>query len=242
MPFTFSHPAIILPLAKASKRWFSLTGLIVGSVIPDFEYFLRMRVLSLYSHTLPGLLWFNIPVGIAIAFIFHGIVRNSLINNLPSFLAYRFSSYKGLDWSYYFKQHNLVVVISILNGAGSHLAWDSFTHESGTMVETITVLQRTVLIAGKEVPMFKLLQHGSSLVGALAIIFTVLSLPVLPFKKIGNRWYWIIVAIVTALILTLRVATGLALTQYGNVIVTGISGVMIGLVVASMFKAISFKR
>jgi hypothetical protein len=42
MPFTFAHPAIVLPLKHLPKRWYSLTGLIIGSMTPDFEYFIRM--------------------------------------------------------------------------------------------------------------------------------------------------------------------------------------------------------
>ncbi len=51
MPFTFSHPAIILPLKYLPQNWFSLTGLIIGSLTRDFEYFIRMKVRSNYSHT-----------------------------------------------------------------------------------------------------------------------------------------------------------------------------------------------
>jgi hypothetical protein len=54
MPFTFSHPAIILPLKYFKKKWFSLTGLVIGSMTPDFEYFVRMRIQSNYSHTIEG--------------------------------------------------------------------------------------------------------------------------------------------------------------------------------------------
>ena len=129
MPFTFSHPAIVLPLAKASRRWFSLTGLVVGSIAPDFEYFIRMKVSSIHSHTHPDLFWLNITVGIAIAFIFHRLARNRLIDNLPSFLAYIFSPFKTFDWLHYYQQHRLQVILSILIGAASHVAWDSFTHE-----------------------------------------------------------------------------------------------------------------
>ena len=57
MPFTFSHPAIILPLKKLPKKYISMTGLIVGSIAPDFEYFLRMK--SKYSHTMSGILWYD---------------------------------------------------------------------------------------------------------------------------------------------------------------------------------------
>jgi len=43
MPFTFSHPAIVLPLATLRRQWISATGLIIGSITPDFEYFIRMK-------------------------------------------------------------------------------------------------------------------------------------------------------------------------------------------------------
>ncbi|SEF46838.1 protein of unknown function [Flavobacterium urumqiense] len=42
MPFTFSHPAIILPFLKNKKL--SATALIIGSMSPDFEYFFRMKM------------------------------------------------------------------------------------------------------------------------------------------------------------------------------------------------------
>lgn len=46
MSFTFSHPAIVSPLNYFPNKWFSLTGLVIGSLTPDFEYFLRMRIKS----------------------------------------------------------------------------------------------------------------------------------------------------------------------------------------------------
>lgn len=104
MPFTFSHPAIVLPLTYLPKKWFSLTGLIIGSITPDFEYFIRMKVQRDYSHTLSGLFWFNLPLGILLAFIFHGIVRNSLIENLPLFLKSRFSNFTRFNWLNFFKK------------------------------------------------------------------------------------------------------------------------------------------
>src|SRR6478609_2941554 len=103
MPFTFSHPAIILPITYLPRKWFSLTGLVVGSLTPDFEYFIRMRVQSDYSHTLSGLFWFDLPLGILLAFIFHNIVRDSLFENLPLILKSRLIRFKQFDWNSYFK-------------------------------------------------------------------------------------------------------------------------------------------
>nr|WP_237421370.1 DUF4184 family protein [Flavobacterium sp. HBTb2-11-1] len=70
MPFTFSHPAIILPLRYLPKSWFSITALTIGSLTPDFEYFLRMKVKSDYSHTLDGIFWFDLPLALLLTFLF----------------------------------------------------------------------------------------------------------------------------------------------------------------------------
>jgi hypothetical protein len=84
MPFTFSHPALVLPLYAAGKKYLSLPGLVMGSIAPDFEYFLRMKKgISYYSHTTAGLLYFNLPLSLVLLFVFHEIVRNLLILHLP---------------------------------------------------------------------------------------------------------------------------------------------------------------
>lgn len=121
MPFTFSHPAIILPLSYLPKKWFSLTGLIVGSLTPDFEYFIRMRVESNFSHTFYGVFWFDLPLAIIISFIFHSIVKNQLFNNLPINIRSRILIFTEFDWNNYFKQHYFIVLISILIGVASHI-------------------------------------------------------------------------------------------------------------------------
>jgi hypothetical protein len=84
MPFTFSHPAIILPFLKSRKKnLFSATGLIVGSIIPDFEYFLTLSVERRFGHTINGIFYFDLPCALFICFIFHGLIKKPLLNNLP---------------------------------------------------------------------------------------------------------------------------------------------------------------
>ena len=173
MPFTFSHPAIILPLTFLPKKWFSLTGLVIGSLTPDFEYFLRMRIKSNYSHTIDGLFWFDIPLGLLLAFVFHNIVRDSLFDNLPLGLKSKFLSFRKFDWNSHFKKNWLVVIISIFIGAVSHIFWDSFTHDHGYFVQTIPNLANTVNIFTLKIPILKILQHSSTLVGGLVIFFAI---------------------------------------------------------------------
>jgi len=231
MPFTFAHPAIILPFGRLPNKWFSWTGLIVGALVPDFEYFIRFRVLSVYSHTIGGLFWFDLPLAIVIAFVFHAAVRSVLFNNLPDPLWRRLSLFDQFNWPRYFSRNWHVVVISILIGAASHLFWDAFTHSAGYFVQACPALSNEVPVFGFGVPVFKVLQHTSSVLGGSAVLITLIMLPIhdQPEKKM-NRRYWPIVITLAAVITLLTAALGHV--PIGNVIVSAISGTLIGLIVA----------
>jgi hypothetical protein len=236
MPFTFSHPAIVLPLTFLPRHWFSLTGLIIGSLTPDFEYFMRMRIESNYSHTFGGIFWFDIPLGIILAYIFHHIVRDRLFDNLPTVLRSRLSRFQHFDWHSYFKTNWLVVLISVFIGAVSHLFWDSFTHDHGYFVQNIPALTNTMDILGFQVLVLKILQHASTFVGGLVILFAFFRLT--PDKDVTgklNLFYWGIFTTLTLTIIVLRLFNGLDINQYGNVIVTAISAGLISLIVAPLF-------
>ena len=235
MPFTFSHPAIVLPLTFLPRKWFSMTGLVIGSLTPDFEYFLRMRIKSNYSHTIDGLFWFDLPLGLLLAFMFHNIVRDRLFDNLPTFLKSRFSTFKQFDWNEHFKSNWFVVLISVLIGAASHIFWDSFTHDHGYFVQTIPTLQNSVAFLGRQIPILKLLQHSSTLLGGLVIAFAIYKLPTNKSEneKI-NLKYWVILAGFTLTIIAVSLLSGLELKQYGNVIVTAISAGLISLIITPL--------
>ncbi|OCG29518.1 hypothetical protein A9G45_00975 [Gilliamella sp. HK2] len=104
MPFTFAHPAIILPLYK-KPHLFSMTALIIGSMAPDFEYFLRMEVKNTLSHSLAGIFLFDLSMTLVMTYIFHFIVRNTLIKNLPNFFYRRFANSLIFNWNKYCCQH-----------------------------------------------------------------------------------------------------------------------------------------
>ena len=206
MPFTFSHPAIVLPLAYLPKHWFSMTGLIIGSLTPDFEYFFRMRLKSEFSHTIDGLFWFDLPLGIILAFIFHTLVRDSLINNLPTFLKSRFSPITQFNWNQYFMKNWFVVSISVIIGAASHLLWDSFTHDHGYFVEVFPVLTESVNFLKKQVSILKILQHASTLIGGFVVAFVIYKLPINKIEKGSVRFSdWILVVGITLIIIELRI-------------------------------------
>jgi hypothetical protein len=238
MPFTFSHPAAILPLAFLPKRWISMTGLVAGSLAPDFEYFLRMKVYSTYSHTWAGLFWFDLPLALLLAFLFHLVVRNSLIDSSPGFLFKRLHIFKNFHWTKYFKANLLVVIVSILLGITTHLLWDGFTHKDGQFVMAIEGLRKTFVIGGYTIPGYKLVQHISSLVGGVLVIYALLKFPeIKPFEtqKPGFR-FWFLVSSITLLVIAIRLLSGLDYNEYGSVFVTAIAGGLIGLILVSKFK------
>jgi hypothetical protein len=232
MPFTFSHPALVLPATYLPPRYYSLTGLIIGSLTPDFEYFIRMKIQSSYGHTISGLFYFDLPLGILLAFIFHYIVRNSLFKNLPGLIQNRLSTFLDFNWNQYFLKKWFVVSISILVGAASHLLWDSFTHRSGYFVGTIPFLTARINFFGHIFPVFNILQHSSSIIGGLLLIYAFFKLPVnAKNNSLIDLKYWIIVIFITISIIAIRFVIGLDYKIIGQTIVTLISAILISLTV-----------
>lgn len=236
MPFTFSHPAVVLPFAKVFKHNLSFTGLVIGSMTPDFEYFIRMRVSSLYSHTWEGLVWFDIPLGFVLVLVYEFFVKDKLIDRLPTATNRRLSRYRGYR-SHFTAGYLIAILISVALGAASHIAWDGFTHPQGMFILRFPVLKNIVSIHGYHLYVFTLLQHGSTLVGALLIWISYLSVPKRELTRSKNvAGYWLQILLVTAVVLAVRFAFGLNYRQYGDVIVSFISGALIGLLVASFIN------
>lgn len=235
MPFTFSHPAVVLSLAYLPKKWISLTGLVIGSMVPDFEYFLRMKISSHYSHSIAGIFWFDLPLALMLSVLFHNLVRSCLFQNLPSMLSSRLLCFDQLEWTTHLKRHWPVVILSILVGTSSHILWDGFTHPHGPFVESIPWLRTPVTIAGHTFPVYNLLQHFSTLAGGIVLFIVLFRLPANPIaSKTGNPAYWIIVSGIMVMITGMRWAASSDILQPGNLFATWIAAGMISLVLAPL--------
>jgi len=236
MPFTFSHPAAIFPLRLLPDKYYSLTGLIVGSISPDFEYFLRMNVKSIYSHSFAGLFYFDVPVGLAVCFLFHDLVRNGLIDHLPAPLQERFCELKAFNWNKAFKQHWHIILISILIGAATHILWDGFTHPLGYFVNKYSFLRNKVQISGYNIPVYNVLQHLSSLIGAIIVLNFIWKMPRIKTQLSQKKdFYWPFVLIIVIAIMYLRFLNGLIYSEYGNIIVSLISSFFIAIILLNAF-------
>jgi len=236
MPFTFSHPAVVLPFAKVFRRNLSFTGLVIGSMTPDFEYFIRMRDISLYSHTWEGLVWFDIPLAFVLVLMYEFFVKDKLIDRLPTTSNRRLSCFRGYR-SHFTAGYLIAILISVALGAASHIAWDGLTHPQGMFIHSFPVLMRIVRIHGYHLYVFTILQHGSTLVGALIIWISYLTLPKKELTKAKSVvGYWLQILLVTAVVLAIRFAFGLSYHQYADVIISFITGALIGLLIASFIN------
>lgn len=226
MPLTFCHPAIVLPLKKLKPNWFSMTGLIIGSMSPDLEYFSRMEILATHSHLFWGVLYFDLPIALIYCFVFHLFVRNILINHLPDFFKERFTQFLNFDWINYFKKNWLIVIVSIIIGAYSHLFWDAFTHEWGYFAKLIPTLQEVWFTKPIEVKGYKFLQHFSTFLGAIFIAFWIYKMPKEPILKTKFDYiFWLKIILFTTIISTLRFVFFPIEIALGNlIVVVGMSG------------------
>ena len=181
MPFTPAHVAITLPWRRASRRWVDLTGLAIGSLAPDFEYFLRWAVAApighsrTVSHSVGAILYFNLPLVFLLAYLWHGVVRRPLLCHLPRPLDAWLARQAQARWRLGSVREVLVFAGSAVAGISSHIFLDAFTHYRGAFVLLWPALATRVTVLGRELRVYQVLQHGMSVVGLAVVAWLVLA-------------------------------------------------------------------
>ena len=150
-----------------------LSALVVGSLAPDFRYFLNLAPRSHIGHSFKGIFIFCLPVGLAVLWIFQQIMKRPLISLAPRSHQERLIPLtKPFSWGG--PRRFALIVASLLVGAISHLAWDAFTHDRGLVVRNVPDMRVPLEEFGTHRPLYNVLQHGSTLLGLAFLIF----------------WYW----------------------------------------------------
>jgi hypothetical protein len=163
MPFTISHAAAVLPLSRTPLP---LAALMIGSMAPDFAYFLPKGP-GVLSHSVPGLYEFCWPAGLLVWLVFVQLLESPTLALLPDRWRRLF---RRSDHAWTAKNFALASVAVVL-GAASHVLWDGFTHANAPVVEWLPFLETTsVEFFGKQFPLFRFLQHLSTVIGLVALI------------------------------------------------------------------------
>ncbi len=231
----------VLPLLGRLRL--DATCLVIGSMAPDFEYFVRIRQASTISHTWLGLVAFDLPATLILAFVFHHAVKWPLVLVTPRVIARRAARLAVRPWGTWSIGFVASLVISSLIGALTHLLWDGLTHSDGHIVPHVAWLRTPIdmPVLDRVMVLHRVLQHASTVIGLLACAFFVIralrraepiELPPRP------RWWPRLVAFVL-------VAGGAAATapraflrkdadDIGNVVVVLIAGALAGALLASV--------
>jgi hypothetical protein len=160
MPFTISHAAAVLPLRKISRLKLPLSGLICGSMAPDFVYyFFGNDQLSEFSHSVIGSILFCLPAGF-FALLFIQYFKNEICALIPN----PHSDALKSDWLNLNARNDLLWV-SIFFGAWTHIIWDEFTHEDRFFTSRIGWLRLELIPGHLKVYMF--LQYFCSAAGLI---------------------------------------------------------------------------
>jgi hypothetical protein len=120
VPYPFAHPAAVLPLVRPMGRFAVPSALVIGSIAPDL-WRLTPFVNRVESHSVGALFWFCLPAGLLCYVLFHLLFKEPLIALVsPRLGAFACRGLPRAPW--------ISVVVSLLVGAITHLAWDALTH------------------------------------------------------------------------------------------------------------------
>lgn len=163
MPFTISHAAAVLPLKKTRMP---LAALMVGSMAPDFAYFLPFSLQRTSTHDVDGLFLFCWPVGLAVWLFYVYVLERPTIELLPDAWRVRVTpserriTFQSLAWA----------SLGLIVGAITHDLWDAFTHGGTFVTSRVPALNVPLFqFQGRNIRVYFMLQVLSSIVGLFAL-------------------------------------------------------------------------
>lgn len=257
MPFTISHAAAVLPFSGFLARWRVLSATLIGSMVPDFGWFMPWRPARFETHSVVGLFTFCLPAGLATFWVFQRLIKTPLAELLPDGAYARWRALAA-PADYADPMQWIWASCGLLAGALTHLVWDAFTHEHALGLRMIPALDESaVRIGGHYLAGAHLLQDASSLIGLTAVVaILIYSLrresgmqvaPVRPLRA-AERGLWIggfvlAAAILSGAFLLMRHSAesatrglGVPLSGAAIAVLRGLAAAMLGVSVCLRFR------
>ncbi|WP_370095967.1 DUF4184 family protein [Streptacidiphilus sp. MAP12-20] len=176
MPFTFSHPAAVLPLLRSGRPRGRLvaSALVAGSLAPDVPYFLDSVLPGTYgigrlTHRPWAVATLDVAVAAGLAGAWHGLLREPLTALLPQDLADRVAVLTRPTRKEVTPADAAWFVASAGAGALTHVAWDAFTHHGRFGERHWPALGHRI---NGRMPVYQALQWASSVAGLAALAYT----------------------------------------------------------------------
>jgi len=160
VPFTPAHAAAALPFRRS---FLPTAAIVIGTMSPDFEYFLRLAPRGHFGHTAVGVLVMDLPLSLLVLWLYGRDLR-------PTFIALFFDSAGHPESKAWDVPGVTAACAGILVGAATHILWDSFTHRSFWPYQHMAVLHKPIFLLGTaRIELYEVLQQLSSLVGLLVV-------------------------------------------------------------------------
>jgi uncharacterized protein DUF4184 len=218
MPCTFSHPLVVVPLRRLCPERLNFTALIIGSMSPDFGYYIGQFPVANFAHSGLGTLVVCLPTGLLTLGLFY-LIRRPLCFVLPQ--PHRAALMPLASRRPSVSVHSVfVAALSILLGAWTHTVWDSFTHPDGWAVMHVAILHATVIHVGTtSLAVFNFLQQVSTFgAGALLVVLYFRWLRRQQTTATGDTsahdlWRYLLIAFLAAVALAIAVPAAFRLAS-----------------------------
>lgn len=161
VPFTFAHPAAVLPLGR--RLW--LPGLVAGSLAPDVAYYVPVPGGEL-THEPLGLVTVDLLLGLVLVAAGYLVLGPVLALGPAGWRARAGRPAVRVRWP--------GAVAAIVVGGATHLLWDAFTHTTGLAVRHWPVLRVSVVGPHR---LYNVVGYVSSVAGLLVL------------AVVAVRWY-----------------------------------------------------
>ena len=119
------------------------------------------------------------------------------------------------------------------------MLWDSFTHIDGYFVEIFDYLKYSIVIKNFSIPVYKILQHCSTIFGCLIIFIVIIKLPKFNVSNKISIRYWAAIFLTISIVFIIKVILGLHYKLYGELVVTFISSIFIALIIVPIVMKIN---
>ncbi|NUT90662.1 MAG: DUF4184 family protein [Saccharothrix sp.] len=159
MPFTVSHVAAVVPLAR---RPLVPSALVIGSMAPDLPYFVAIRPWGgELTHTWWGIALVDVPITLIALFLYRTLLHEPVMALAPHAVR---SKAAGLPAP----RFSAAMLLSALIGALTHVLWDGFTHSDGWALHFLPALSHDVVPG---LGAYKVAQWSSGLFGVLVLLW-----------------------------------------------------------------------
>jgi hypothetical protein len=155
MPLAPAHPAVVLPLQRLGLP---LSALVMGTLAPDVPVYLPVGVSYRTTHTGAGIAA-DVVIGMVMLWLWFALVRDAVVDLTPS-LRRRVPAEARLGRGAW-----LLAPLALAVGAGTHVLWDSATHDWGFLVQQFAFLREEY----GPIPLYRWLQHSSTVAGSVVV-------------------------------------------------------------------------